>query len=915
MKAVFGKSLRFRLVAAAVVVEVLMLALLIANSVRLIDDRMWDQAELRMRDVSRALNVSLAGPLVQRNYAALQEILDGMRADEGMEYLVLYGQDNRVVAASGWDDGRSLPPVGGKTARYGDRLDSRLAIRVAGQELGTLRYGISLSALKDARADLIRDSVLIGAAEVILSVILLAALSYWLTRHLARLTKASQAVAAGDFSVSLDAGQQDEVGQLTWAFNHMAVALQKRIEALRRSEANLAEAQRVGRMGSWEWDIATDGVQWSDETYRIFGWDPAGRAPPFEACRQAVHPDDRTRMDAAIREALAQCKTYECEYRIVLPDGSEKHVHGEGTLIFDEAGEAVRMFGIIQDITERRRAEIALKESEQRQKAILSNIPDLVWLKDAEGRYLAVNEAFERSCGKKLEEVVGRTDADLWSAEWAEKYRNQDLEVMRSGRPIRVEEHYRNPDGSRWLDAVKAPVLDWQSRVVGTAGTARDVTARKRDEASLAHLNRSYAMLSLTNEAIVRMRDRDRLLRRVCEIAVENGKLRMAWVGLTDERNAVRPVAHWGHEEGYLRTLRISLEDAVRGAGPTGTALKRGQHLVCRDIATDPMMAPWREEALKRGYRSMSAYPLQQSGRVVGAINLYAAERDFFTDDIVKLLDDLAADISFALDFIGEAERRAQAEREVSKLNAELEERVAVRTSQLEAANRELEAFSYSVSHDLRAPLRSIGGFSQILVKKYADRLDATGKDYLERVSRASQRMGELIDDLLKLSRVARGELRREEVDLSAIARSVADDLQDEERGRKVQFRLAEGVRAQGDAKLLRIVLENLLGNAWKFTRKVPEAIIEFGMTEQDGAKTVFVRDNGAGFNMDYAHKLFGAFQRLHGANEFEGTGIGLATVQRIIHRHGGRVWGEGAPGEGATFYFTCNQGKGREAA
>ncbi len=225
--------------------------------------------------------------------------------------------------------------------------------------------------------------------------------------------------------------------------------------------------------------------------------------------------------------------------------------------------------------------------------------------------------------------------------------------------------------------------------------------------------------------------------------------------------------------------------------------------------------------------------------------------------------------------------------------------------SELQIANRELEAFSYSVSHDLRAPLRSIDGFSRALLEDYANKLDAEGKEDLQTVRAASQRMGQLIDDMLTLAKVTRSEIHRAPVDLSALAVAIADELQKASPGRRVEFVLTPGIIAQADARLMRIVLDNLLGNAWKFTGKQPSARIEFGRTTQDGFSAHFVRDNGGGFDMAYAQKLFGAFQRLHTLDEFPGTGIGLATVQRIIHRHGGRVWAKSAPGQGATFYFT----------
>ncbi|HMN26932.1 MAG TPA: ATP-binding protein [Caldilineaceae bacterium] len=245
-----------------------------------------------------------------------------------------------------------------------------------------------------------------------------------------------------------------------------------------------------------------------------------------------------------------------------------------------------------------------------------------------------------------------------------------------------------------------------------------------------------------------------------------------------------------------------------------------------------------------------------------------------------------------------------QREAEIFKLNEQLEERVRQRTRELEAANRELESFSYSVSHDLRAPLRAINGFSQALHEDYGHLLDSEGLDYLARVRAASQRMAVLIDDLLTLSRVTRQEMRREAVNLSLLASSIADDLRRIQPERPVHFSIASDLWVEADASLIHVVLDNLFHNAWKYTKKHTQAHIEFGSFAQAGETVYFVRDDGAGFEMAYVDKLFGAFQRLHRDSEFEGTGVGLATVQRIIRRHGGRIWAVGAVEQGATFYF-----------
>jgi light-regulated signal transduction histidine kinase (bacteriophytochrome) len=302
------------------------------------------------------------------------------------------------------------------------------------------------------------------------------------------------------------------------------------------------------------------------------------------------------------------------------------------------------------------------------------------------------------------------------------------------------------------------------------------------------------------------------------------------------------------------------------------------------------------EIALKGGsFKDIEVrHDFPQVGFKVMVLDAHRVVHDDGTPMVLLAIED-ATDKTLALDAL-------------QTLNRELDDRVSERTTQWEAANRELEAFAYSVSHDLRAPLRALDGFSDELLRGYSDRLDDRGQHYLRRLRSGTQRMGQLIDDMLQLSRLNRVAMKREPVDLTALAEGVAAELRGREPDRTVAFVIEPGLFADGDAGLLAVALENLLGNAWKFTSKKPSATITVGREWHQGAPTFFVRDDGAGFDMAHISKLFGAFQRLHTQREFEGNGVGLATVQRVVHRHGGEVWAEGVPGQGATIHFTLPQ-------
>jgi PAS domain S-box-containing protein len=573
---------------------------------------------------------------------------------------------------------------------------------------------------------------------------------------------------------------------------------------IRKREASLAEAQRIARLGNWEWNIVTNELWWSDEIYRIFGVSPMQFKATYETFLDLVHPDDRDLVKSSIDKALYENEPYSIDHRIRLPDGSERVVHEQAETQFDEEGNAVRMLGMVQDITERKEAEEKLMEY------------------------------------------------------------------------------------------------------------SRDIFA-------LADSSNVISAVPLTED----------LYSAICNIAIKNFNLKMAWIGLMEEGSYdVKPVAQSGFEAGYLSTVKIKWDDSPAGNGPTGIAIKTKGAAVMNNISTDPAYAVWRLDAIKREYRSSMAVSLIDSeANVIGVLNLYSSVPDFFSKRKQRLFYIFANYAAVAI--------------ENRTLIEDLEEKVRDRTREIEVAKFEAEAasraksdFLSNMSHELRTPLNSIIGFSEMMFDGMAGPINEKQKDFLGEVIDSAGHLLLLINDILDLSKIEAGKMRirTTEIDLKGLTESSLSMF----REKMIKHNIKAGLEIDGgignivaDEMKIKQVLCNLLSNALKFTpdggtvgvsvrntrictRKTGPDDSQQIETGGNGSRNIVdavefsVRDTGPGINEDDMERLFQPFEQLENShlNKHEGTGLGLALCKRIVELHGGRIWVESEAGKGSDFKF-----------
>jgi PAS domain S-box-containing protein len=548
----------------------------------------------------------------------------------------------------------------------------------------------------------------------------------------------------------------------------------------------------------------------------------------------------------------------------------------------NQAGDITGVSSIMRDLGPVRRAERALQASEQRFRVMADAAPVMMWIADTEKQCTWVNKAWLDFTGRPVESELGHG----WFANIHEDDREAVMAALQTAFDHRVkceiEYRFRRDDGQyRWIFERGIPHLAPDGAFLGYIGTCLDVTERKQAEEAL-------------QQKFDELRTAQQALRK------QNEQLALSQQALEAERSRYRELFD-SAPVGYI----ISTPQGVIQQANAAAAALLNESL--EFLSGFPMVRLLAKEDRPTFFAHIGRLTRQVVEKVENwEVVLQPHQRVAFSCAItVNLVRDEMGKPSGLRWLMRDISERKQAEQKVLRLNTELEQRVRDRTAELQKANQELEAFSYSVSHDLRAPLRSIAGFSKAVLEEYRDKLDKQAVTYLQHANDASKRMSQLIEDLLAFSRYTRCEMRRQHVDLSALAEGIVTDLLRSDPKRNVEVKIAPGIQVDGDEALLRIAMQNLLDNAWKFTGKKPNARIELGIAEKNGGSAYFVQDNGAGFSMEHARRLFGVFQRLHSTEEFPGTGVGLATVRRIFHRHGGDIWAESEVDKGATFYFT----------
>lgn len=722
-------------------------------------------------------------------------------------------------------------------------------VMVDGKRKGAVLLESSLEPIYDRVRLYAFIGALVTGASVLLAFLLASHLQKGISGPILKLAETARAISdRRDYSVRASKLSEDELGALTDAFNHMLDQIENREHALEESASRLRLALDASQTGTWDWHITENQVIWDESFFKELGIETAAGQRTFEAFMRLVHPDDRIAVTGAIQEAIHGRGDFHSEFRVVGPNGKARFVAARGKASFDDDGHPTRMTGVAVDITERRKAE----EAHALLAALVQSSDDAIVGKDLHGTIISWNTGAERMFGYTAQEIVGKSIHVLISPQHPDE-EARVMERIQSGAFVHHHETVRIRKNGEPVNVSLSvsPIRNARGDLVGVSSIARDITERRKAEDALAR------------QASV-LREQARLLDLANVVARDlEGRIILWSAGMEQ-------MYGWSRSEVLGRLSHEVL----------ATEFPEPQKSIQESLFAN---GDWTGELVHRRRNHQRVF-------VAGHWVLHKDE-DGRPAAVLEAYNDIT--------------ERKLAEEEVRRLNADLERRVRERTAELSATNDELEAFTYSVSHDLRAPLRHIDAFARIVQDELTSETTPELRNYIGRIRKGTQTMGRLVDDLLNLSRVGRAQLGWQTVDLNALVAEAIADLKPEVADREIEWRVGRLPAAVCDPGLIKQVFTNLLSNAVKYTRPRDKAVIEVDQTILGEEHVIYVRDNGVGFSMKYVHKLFGVFERLHRPEEFEGTGIGLATVRRIVQRHGGRVWAEAEPNAGATFYLT----------